>query len=78
MTRISLPIEKCRENAVLPKYAHDGDAGMDLYSCVDKVVLPGETCLIPVGLKMANCHFDKLSERISDASHSYSKSSVNL
>lgn len=53
MTRISLPIEKCRENAVLPKYAHDGDAGMDLYSCVDKVVLPGETCLIPVGLKMA-------------------------
>ena len=25
-------IEKCRKDAKLPSYAHDGDAGMDLYA----------------------------------------------
>ena len=46
-------IEKCREEAVLPKYANDGDAGMDLYSCADIIVRPGESVLVPTGLKMA-------------------------
>ena len=35
-------IEKCREEAVLPKYANDGDAGMDLYSCADIIVDPAK------------------------------------
>ncbi len=48
-----LMIEKCREEAVLPKYANDGDAGMDLYSCADILVHPGESVLVPTGLKMA-------------------------
>ena len=46
-------VEKMQEDAVLPKYAHDGDAGMDLYSVTDVVIQPGETVLIHTGLKFA-------------------------
>ncbi|MCQ2527616.1 MAG: dUTP diphosphatase [Saccharofermentans sp.] len=50
---MELIMEKCREEAVLPTYANDGDAGMDLYSCADILVHPGQTVLVPTGLKMA-------------------------
>lgn len=50
---VDIKIEKCREEAVLPTYANDGDAGMDLYSCADIIVKPGESVLVPTGLKMA-------------------------
>ena len=53
MERIKLPMEKCRDNAVAPTYANDGDAGMDLYSCEDILVKPGCSVLVPTGLKMA-------------------------
>ena len=53
MDNVELLIEKCREEAVIPSYAHDGDAGMDLYSCADLVVEPGKTVLVPVGIKLA-------------------------
>ena len=43
---IDIKIEKCREEAVLPKYANDGDAGMDLYSCEDILVKPGCSVLV--------------------------------
>lgn len=46
-------IEKTSEDAVLPSYAHDGDAGMDLYSVEDVVIVPGQTVLVKTGLKMA-------------------------
>ena len=46
-------IEKCREDAVIPTYAHEGDAGMDLYAAEDVIIAPGATALVPTGLKMA-------------------------
>ena len=46
-------IEKCREDAHLPAYAHDGDAGMDLYAAEDVVIEPGKSALVPVGIKLA-------------------------
>ena len=46
-------IEKISEDAILPSYAHDGDAGMDLYSVEDIVIEPGQTVLVKTGLKMA-------------------------
>ena len=46
-------IEKCREDAKLPAYAHDGDAGMDLYAAEDVIIEPGKSALVPVGIKMA-------------------------
>lgn len=46
-------IEVCRENVELPKYANEGDAGMDVRAAEDVTVMPGETKVIPTGLKMA-------------------------
>lgn len=46
-------VEKISEDAILPAYAHDGDAGMDLYSVSDVVIAPGETVLVHTGLKFA-------------------------
>ena len=48
-----LLIEKCREDAVIPTYAHEGDAGMDLYAAEDVIIAPGKSVLVPTGLKMA-------------------------
>lgn len=50
---LDLRIEKCRESAMIPKYAHTGDAGMDLYAAEDVTVLPGKSALVPIGIKMA-------------------------
>lgn len=48
-----IPFEKCRETAVLPRYMHPGDAGMDVYAAVSVTLAPGETKVIPLGFKVA-------------------------
>lgn len=48
-----IKIEKCRDTAVIPSYAHEGDAGMDIYAAADVIVEPGRSVLVPTGLKMA-------------------------
>ena len=53
MNTVNVFIEKCNEDATIPSYANDGDAGMDICSVVDIVVKPGETVIIPTGLKFA-------------------------
>ena len=50
---ILIPIEYCRENAKMPTYAHLTDSGMDIYALEDITIAPGETRLIPTGLKVA-------------------------
>lgn len=50
---VEVPIFRCHPDAILPKYATMGDAGMDVYTIEDVVVEPGETKVIPTGLKMA-------------------------
>lgn len=45
-----LKVKKIREEAVLPKYAHPGDAGMDVCSCVDCILKPGERMMVTTGL----------------------------
>ena len=37
----------------MPSYAHEGDAGMDIYSAHDAVLKPGERKLIGTGIKIA-------------------------
>lgn len=49
---LQIPIELCRENAKLPTYATDGSAAMDIYSTDDYTIKPGETIVIPTGLKV--------------------------
>lgn len=50
---IQIPFVKCHPNAKMPEYAHAGDSGMDVYALDDYVIHPGETKLIPTGIKMA-------------------------
>lgn len=50
---IQIPIEKCHDDAKIPVYANLTDAGADLYAIEDIVINPGETVLIPTGLKVA-------------------------
>jgi dUTP pyrophosphatase len=37
----------------LPDYAHPGDAGADLVTAVDAVLLPGERAVLPTGVAIA-------------------------
>ncbi|MDF2986823.1 MAG: dUTPase [Eubacterium sp.] len=46
-------VEVCREDAVLPRYANQGDAGMDVYAAEEVIIAPGETVIVPTGLKLA-------------------------
>lgn len=50
---ILIPIEYCRENAKMPAYAHLTDAGMDVFATEEITINPGETKLIPLGIKCA-------------------------
>lgn len=40
-------------NAIMPSYAHSNDAGMDIFASEDIYVMPGQSVLVPTGLKMA-------------------------
>ncbi len=43
---------KLTDGATMPRYAKDGDAGMDLTSRSDVVVRPGETVIVGTGVSM--------------------------
>ncbi len=47
-----LKIKKVQENAVIPKRATEGSAGLDLCACIDAplTLSSGDTALIPTGL----------------------------
>jgi dUTP pyrophosphatase len=47
---VQLPILKLKEDAVLPSRAHEGDAGLDLYSCESAHVGPGERWSVGTGI----------------------------
>ena len=50
---IQIPIELCHEDAKIPAYAHQSDSGLDIFALEDITIHPGETKLIPTGLKVA-------------------------
>lgn len=47
---MNVNIKRLHEDAVIPKYAHDGDAGFDLVAIEDVIIEPGETALVKTGL----------------------------
>lgn len=51
--KIEVFLEVCREGAVIPTYAKEGDAGMDVCAAEELLIAPGETVIIPTGLKLA-------------------------
>lgn len=50
---INIPIELCHPDAKIPQYANTGDSGADIYAFDDITVKPGETVLVPTGIKVA-------------------------
>jgi dUTP diphosphatase len=50
---IELPIRRLRDDAVLPKRAYAGDAGLDLSACERHELGPGERVVVPTGLAVA-------------------------
>jgi len=51
--KLKVKIKKVSESAIIPCYAHDGDAGVDLYSDEDSILKPGERKLVKTGIKLA-------------------------
>ena len=47
---MKLKILKLNESAIIPRYSHPHDAGLDLFSIEEKIILPGETKLIQTGI----------------------------
>lgn len=50
---VQIPIELCHPEAKIPQYANISDSGMDVYALDDYTIAPGETQLIPTGIKLA-------------------------
>jgi len=50
MKTICVKIKRLHPDAVIPKYAHEGDAGFDLVAIEDTIIEPGETKLVRTGL----------------------------
>lgn len=48
-----LPVQRLHPDAVVPTYAHPGDAGLDLTSVTAVTLAPGERVAAPTGLAMA-------------------------
>ena len=49
---MKLKIKKVDGNAVVPRYAHEGDAGLDLFSIEEKLIEPGNTALVKTGISI--------------------------
>ncbi|WHY97352.1 dUTP diphosphatase [Peribacillus simplex] len=52
MNYVTVKIRKLVDEANIPFYAHQGDAGMDIYSIEECKIDPGETKLIRTGLQI--------------------------
>ena len=50
---VEIKIQKINGYAILPEYAHAGDAGADLFSVENYIVNPGERTLVNTGIKLA-------------------------
>ena len=47
---MQVKIKKLSDNAIIPKYAHPGDSGVDLHSTEEVILYPGRTALVGTGL----------------------------
>lgn len=52
MEKYTLKIKRINDKAIIPNYAHEGDAGLDLYSVDEIMVSPGERALIHTGIQI--------------------------
>ena len=50
---ITVKVKKVKDNAIVPKYAHHGDAGVDLFAAEDYTLQPGERTVVATGIALA-------------------------
>ena len=50
---LPLPVTRLHPDAVVPSYAHDGDAGLDLVAVEEVTLAPGERYAVATGWAMA-------------------------
>ncbi len=50
---MELRVKRIHPEAKLPVYGHRGDAGLDLFSVVDRELGPGEVFAVPTGIQVA-------------------------
>lgn len=53
MDKVDVYVEVITEGVTLPFYANPYDAGMDVCASEERVIKPGETVIVPTGLKFA-------------------------
>jgi dUTP pyrophosphatase len=50
--KVKIKIKKLHPDVIIPKYAHEGDAGMDLFSVEDLILKPKHRALVKTGLSI--------------------------
>jgi dUTP pyrophosphatase len=50
--KVKIKIKKLNSDAIIPKYSHAGDAGMDLFSVEDLILKPKHRALVKTGLSI--------------------------
>lgn len=50
---MELRVKRIHPEAKLPVYGHPGDAGLDLFSVIDRELGPGEVFAVPTGIQVA-------------------------
>ncbi len=50
LTHDTLKVRKLRPDAILPAYAREGDAGLDLFAVAQTVIPAGRSALVPTGI----------------------------
>lgn len=53
MSPVTITIKRLDPDLPLPTYAHEGDAGLDLYAAEDRSLAPFERALIATGIAIA-------------------------
>ena len=51
--QVRVAIQQLDPELPMPAYAHEGDAGADLYAAVDLTLAPGHRALVPTGIAIA-------------------------
>ncbi len=50
---MELRVKRIHPEAKLPVYGHPGDAGLDLFSVIEREIAPGEVFAVPTGIQVA-------------------------
>ncbi len=50
---MEIKVKRIHPEAKLPVYGHPGDAGLDLFSAVDRELGPGDVFAVPTGIQIA-------------------------